>query len=75
MEELRCSKNQQKGLLCTPDLVCSFFKLISYIFQRESDKYIQLAGLNDLVFSKKLLIFPPSRPDYLACPQNRKGVY
>ena len=21
-----------KGLLCTPDLVCSFFKLVSYIF-------------------------------------------
>ena len=29
-----------KGLLCTSDLVCTFFKLISYIFQKESDKYI-----------------------------------
>ena len=32
----------KKGLLCTPHLVCSFFKFISHIFQRESDKkYIQ----------------------------------
>ena len=44
MEELRFSKSN-KGLLCTPDLVCSFFKLICYIFQRESDKYFQLATL------------------------------
>ena len=64
-----------KGLLCTPDLVCSFFNLISYIFQRESDKYIQLAKLNNFVFLYKLLIFPPSCPDYAACPLNRKGVY
>ena len=36
----------KKGLLCTPDLVCSFFKFISHIFQRESDKkYIQLATI------------------------------
>ena len=26
------SLKSTKGLLCTPDLVCSFFKLISYIF-------------------------------------------
>ena len=47
MEKLRFSKSN-KGLLrmlCTPDLVCSFFKLICYIFQRESDKYFQLAKL------------------------------
>ena len=37
MEELRLLKSN-KGLLYTPDLACSFFKLISYIFQRESDK-------------------------------------
>ena len=28
-----------KGLLCTPDLVCSFFKLISYIFKGKVTKY------------------------------------
>ena len=69
MEELRFSKKQQRTAICTPDLACSFFKLISYIFQRESDKYIQLARIS------KLLIIPPSFPDYPACPHNRKGVY
>ena len=39
MEELRLLKSN-KGLLYTPDLACSFFKLISYFFQRESDKYV-----------------------------------
>ena len=34
-----------RGLLCSPDLVCSFFKLISYILQRESEKYVQLARI------------------------------
>ena len=28
----------------------------------------------DFVFSYKLLMFPPSCPDYPACPRNRKGV-
>ena len=49
MEELRLLKSN-KGLLYTPDLACGFFKLISYIFQRESDKSI----------------LPPSFPDYPA---------
>ena len=35
----------------------SFFNLISYIFQRESDKYV----------------FPPSFPDFPACPTTVKG--
>ena len=56
MEELRLLKSN-KGLLYTPDLACSFFNLISYIFQRESDKYV----------------FPPSFPDYPACPTTVKG--
>ena len=29
-----------KGLLCTPHLVYSFFKFISYSLQREKDEYI-----------------------------------
>ena len=45
MEELRFSKKQQRTL-CIPDLVCSFIKFISYIFQRESFKYIQLARIS-----------------------------
>ena len=55
MEELRLLKSN-KGLLYTPDLACSFFKLISYFFQRESDKYV----------------FPPPFPDYPACPTTVK---
>ena len=39
MEELSFSKKEQRAAICTPNLVCSFFKLISYIFQRERDKY------------------------------------
>ena len=35
-----------EGLLCTPDLVCSFIKFICYIFQRESFKYIQLVRIS-----------------------------
>ena len=58
MEELRFSKKQQRTAICTPDLACSFFKLISYIFQRESDKYV----------------FPPSFLDYPACPITVKGL-
>ena len=38
MEELRLLKSN-KGLLYTPDLARNFFKLICYIFLRESDKY------------------------------------
>ena len=41
MDELRFSKKQQRTAM-PPHLVCTFFKFISYIFQRKSDKYIQL---------------------------------
>ena len=64
----------KEGLLCTTDLVCSFFKFISHIFQRESDKYIQLAPIVDFVFPYKLLIFPPSCPSY-PCHYNCEGFY
>ena len=57
MEELRLLKSN-KGLLYTPDLAYSFFKLISYIFQRESDKYV----------------FRPSFLDYPACPTTVTGL-
>ena len=56
-----------------PDLVCTFFQFISYIFQRKSDKYIQ--ELVDFVFPYKRLIFPPSCPDYPSCRYNREGIY
>ena len=63
-----------KGLLGTPDLVSSFFQFISYIFQRESDKYIQLARISvDFVFPNKLVIFPPSCPDYPSCVTTVNG--
>ena len=68
MEELRFLKSN-KGLLCTPDLMCSFFKLISYIFQRETDKYIQLARIKWLYCHTNIC------PDYPGCPHNHKGVY
>ena len=57
MEELRLLRSN-KGLLYSPDLEYSLFKLISYIFQRKSDKYV----------------FPPSFLDYPACPTTVKGL-
>ena len=47
-----------KGLLCTPNLVCSFFKLLIYIFQRKSDKYIQLVRISWLSINIQTFDFP-----------------
>ena len=47
-----------KGLLWTPELECSFFKFISYISQRESDKYIQLARISWLCIPIQTIDFP-----------------
>ena len=44
--------------LCTPNLVCSFFKLLIYIFQRKSDKYIQLVRISWLSINIQTFDFP-----------------
>ena len=48
----------KKGLLCTRDLVCSFYKFISYIFQMESDNGIQLARISGLCIPIQTFDFP-----------------
>ena len=53
-----CFLKSNKVLLCTPDLLCSFFKFISYIFQRESDKYIQLSRISWLRIPIQSFEFP-----------------
>ena len=57
MEELRFSKKQQRTAM-PPDLVCTFFKFIGYIFQRKSDKYIQLARISWLCIPIQTFDFP-----------------
>ena len=64
-------KKSNKGLLCTQDLVCSFFKFICYIIQRESDKYNQSAGISFLCIPIQTFNIPPSCPDYPSCRNNR----
>ena len=67
MEELRFSKKQQRTAMHSRLCVVSLCSSLSYIFQSESDKYIQgipiFLATNEVDY--KLLTSPPSSRDYI----------
>ena len=63
MEKSRFSKNCQiTGLLCTPDLVYCFFELVSYSFQGELGKYMNLGRISWLWIPVQIFKFPAILP-------------